>query len=236
MKFTKLGELNARITGGTDREGAGDGPVVILLHGFGAPGEDLVSLWRTLAAPQGTRFVFPEAPIDLGPRYMGGRAWWVIDLEARMRRQAAGEPPDISQVPDGLLAARAKVVSLLAEVDRVLRPAPGKVVLGGFSQGAMLSLDVSLHSASPLAGLVLMSGTHIAANEWAPRFEQRRGTPVFMSHGRTDDLLPFAVAEGLRDTLIAHGLPVEWVPFQAGHGIPASVVNGVSGFLQRVLA
>ncbi len=236
MKLTKLGDLNVRMTGGTDREGAGNGPVVILLHGFGAPGDDLVSLWRTLAAPRGTRFVFPEAPIDLGPRYMGGRAWWAIDLEARMRRQAAGEPPDIVQVPDGLAASRAKVTALLAEVDHVLQPPPGKLVLGGFSQGAMLSLDVALHSPSALAGLVLLSGTHIAANEWAPRFEQRRGTPVFMSHGRIDELLPFPIAEGLRDQLIAHGLPVQWVAFQGGHGIPAGVVDGVGAFLSRVLA
>jgi phospholipase/carboxylesterase len=236
MKLTKLGDLTVRITGGTDREGAGTGPVVILLHGFGAPGDDLVSLWRTLAAPRGTRFVFPEAPLDLGPRYMGGRAWWTIDLEDRMRRQAAGERQDLAQVPDGLAASRAKVLTLLGEVDRTLQPAPGKVVLGGFSQGAMLALDVALHSPQPLAGLVLLSGTHIAAGEWASRFEARRGLPIFMSHGRADALLPFAISEGLRDTLVAAGLPVEWVAFQGGHGIPPGVVDTVGAFLSRVLA
>jgi len=235
MKLTKFGDLNVRITGGTDREGAGNGPVVVLLHGFGAPGDDLVSLWRTLAAPRGTRFVFPEAPIDLGPQYMGGRAWWPIDIEERMRRQAMGERIDIAQVPEGLDASRAKVVTLLAEVDRVLQPAPGKIVLGGFSQGAMLSLDVALHSSQALAGLVLLSGTHTAAREWATRFQERRGLPVFMSHGRGDELLPFGIAETLRDTLAAEGLPVEWVAFQGGHGIPPGVVDGVGKFLSRVL-
>ena len=236
MKLTKLGDLDVRITGGTDREGAGTGPVVVLLHGFGAPGDDLVSLWRTLAAPRGTRFVFPEAPLDLGPRYMGGRAWWPIDLEERMRRHALGEPPDLTQVPEGLGASRAKMLGLLGEVQRTLQPAAGKLVLGGFSQGAMLALDVALHSSEPLAGLVVLSGTQIAANEWATRFEARRGLPVFMSHGRSDEILPFALSEGLRGTLIAHGLRVEWVPFQGGHGIPPGVVDGAGAFLSRVLA
>jgi phospholipase/carboxylesterase len=236
MKLTKLGDLDVRITGGTDREGAGTGPVVVLLHGFGAPGDDLVSLWRTLAAPRGTRFVFPEAPLDLGPRYMGGRAWWPIDLEARMRRHALGEPPDLTTVPDGLAASRAKMLALLGEVHRTLQPAAGKVVLGGFSQGAMLALDVALHSSEPLAGLVFLSGTQIAASEWGTRFAARRGLPVFMSHGRGDELLPFALSEGLRDTLIAHGLRVEWVAFQGGHGIPPGVVDGAGAFLSRVLA
>jgi phospholipase/carboxylesterase len=236
MKVTRLGDLNVRITGGTDGEGGGKGPVVVLLHGFGAPGDDLVSLWRVLAAPRGTRFVFPEAPVDLGPRYMGGRAWWSIDLEDRMRRHALGEAPDPAQVPDGLGASRTKVLALLGEIEVLLGPAPGKTVLGGFSQGAMLALDVALHSSQALAGLVFLSGTHIAAREWATRLEARRGLPVFMSHGRGDELLPFGISEGLRDELTAHGLGVEWVPFQGGHGIPPGVVDAAGAFLSRVLA
>jgi phospholipase/carboxylesterase len=235
MKLARLGELDVRITGGTDREGAGNGPVVVLLHGFGAPGDDLVPLWRTIDAPAGTRFVFPAAPIDLGPRYMGGRAWWFIDLEERLRRQALGDMRDVVEVPPGLDAARGKVDGMLQAVDKALAPPEGGLVLGGFSQGAMLALDTALRSQRPLAGLVLMSGTHIAANEWAARFDARRGLPVFMSHGRADEILPFAVAEGLRDTLIEHGLPVDWVPFREGHGIAPAVVVGVGSFLRRVL-
>jgi phospholipase/carboxylesterase len=235
MKFTKLGDLDARIAGGSDREGGGDGPVVVLLHGFGAPGDDLVPLWRVLAAPTGTRFVFPAAPIDLGPSYLGGRAWWHIDLEERMRRQALGEKRDLSEVPEGLDLARGQLDALLDDVERTLRPPTGKMLLGGFSQGAMLALDTALRSTRPLAGLVLLSGTHIAANEWAARFEARRALPVFMSHGQADEILPFAVSEALRATLNDNGLPVEWISFRGGHGIPASVVDAAGAFVRRVL-
>jgi phospholipase/carboxylesterase len=236
MKLLRLGDLDARLTGGDDREGSGTGPVVVLLHGFGAPGDDLVPLWRALNVPPGTRFVFPVGPIDLGPRAMGGRAWWAIDLEERMRRQALGEKRDTTEIPEGLELARARVDALLVEVVRTLQPPPGKVVLGGFSQGAMVALDVALHSSHALAGVVLMSGTHIAANEWATRFENRRGLPAFMSHGQSDEILSFAITEGLRDTLTSHGLPVDWVAFRGGHGIPPSVMDGVGTFLRRVLA
>ena len=238
MKTRKLGGLDVRIAGGTDREGAGQGPVVVLLHGFGAPGDDLVSLWRTLPAPAGTRFVFPEAPLDLGPVGYphGARAWWLVDLEARLRRQALGEARDTDGVPEGLEAARAAIVRLLDDVDAELRPAAGKLVLGGFSQGAMLSLDVALRTPRALAGVVLMSGTHIAGREWAAFYEGRRGLQVFMSHGQSDELLPFHITEALRDTLVSSGLPVQWVPFRGAHGIAASVVTGVGEFLNRVLA
>jgi phospholipase/carboxylesterase len=235
VKLTTIADLRVRIAGGTDREGAGTGPVVVLLHGFGAPGDDLVPFWRTLGAPAGTRFVFPEAPLELGAGYANGRAWWHIDLEARVRRQAQGLPPDLRQVPDGLVAARGKVDALLRELPGAMGAPPAKVVLGGFSQGAMLSLDVALHSEHAFAGLVLLSGTLIAADEWAARYDLRRGLPVFMSHGRDDDLLPFSIAEGLRDQLHAHGLPVEWLPFRGGHGIPWEVLEGAGAFLRRVL-
>jgi phospholipase/carboxylesterase len=225
MRYAKLGELNARVAGGDDGDGSGDGPVVVLLHGFGAPGDDLVPLWRPLSEPDGTRFVFPEAPVVLGREYMGGRS----------RRQAAGRR-DVAEVPEGLEEARAKVDTLLEEIERAMRPPPNKVVLGGFSQGAMLSLDVALRSSRPLAGVVMMSGTHIAANEWASRFEARRGLPVFMSHGQDDLLLPFPVAEALRDTLVASGIPVQWVPFRGGHGIPPIALDRVRGFLRQVLS
>ncbi len=229
----RLGDLDARIVGPVD----GEGPVVVLLHGFGAPGDDLVPLARVLRAKAGTRFVFPVAPLDLGRAFAGGRAWWLIDLEARLR---AGGRRDLREVPDGLAEARQLVDGLLDDVARTLAPkegapADGQLVLGGFSQGAMLALDVALRSDRALAGLVLMSGTHLAADEWAARLPARRGLPVFMSHGRDDELLPFATSEGLRDTLSAAGLPVTWVPFGGGHGIPERVLEGVSGFLEQTL-
>ena len=79
-----------RVAGGTNREGGGQGPVVVLLHGFGAPGDDLASLWRVLRAPTGTRFVFPEAPLSLEAMGMpGARAWWMIDMMRLQRMRTA---------------------------------------------------------------------------------------------------------------------------------------------------
>jgi phospholipase/carboxylesterase len=251
MKEIAAGGLEVRIVGGTDGDGGGDGPVVVLLHGFGAPGDDLVSLWRSIAVepPRSIRFVFPAAPLELPPSYGDGRAWWWIDLEARVRRQMmGGRAWDIAEVPEGLALAREKVIALLGEVKALLGPRDDKIVLGGFSQGAMLSLDVALHWPGALAGLVLLSGTHIAEKEWARCLASRRsagggGAPqahkktlhVFMSHGRDDLLLPFRVSEELSGTLKESGMAVEWVPFRGGHGIPPEVVAALGPFLTRCL-
>ena len=235
MRTLEMGGLRVRIAGGTDREGGGNGPALILLHGFGAPGDDLASLWRVLRAPVGTRFIFPEAPLSLASIGFGaGRAWWMIDLE-RMNRRAEGPAllEWMKEVPDGLAAARERVIAMIDKIETELRPSA--LALGGFSQGAMLSCDVALRTKKPLAGLVMMSGAMIAEPEWAALMPQRRGLPALMSHGRADAILPFAAAERLRDALTGAGVDVTWIPFNGGHEIPAPAVDGVGNFLERVL-
>lgn len=230
----RLGGLQVRLTGGTDGRGSGDGPVVVLLHGWGAPGDDLVPLGQEIDAPRGTRYVFPEAPLSLQMGFGDSRAWWMLDLEKRQREIAAGRARDLSRkVPDGLAEARAKVIALLDELER--RLGVKQPVLGGFSQGAMLACDVALHHSKPLAGLVMLSGTLLAADEWTPLMPKRKGLQVFQSHGSVDPLLPSFMAESLRDLLTQAGLSVEWVGFRGGHEIPGVVLDKLGAFLRMVL-
>ncbi len=235
MKRLELGGLDAVLTGGTDRVGGGSGPLVVLLHGFGAPGEDLVSLSRVIRAPQGTRFLFPAAPIDLGAFGFGdARAWWMIDMAKLDRAIRSGELRDLTnEVPEGLAPARILVDAFLDEATELLRPS--KLVLGGFSQGAMLSLDVALRGERALAGLALLSGTILAEREWKELYGKRKGLPVFQSHGQSDAILPFSIAERLTKELTAAGLAARFVPFRGGHEIPPPVIDGLSSFFTDVL-
>jgi phospholipase/carboxylesterase len=235
MRTTELGGLKVRIAGGTDREGAGDGPAVVLLHGFGAPGDDLASLWRVLPAPPGTRFVFPEAPLSLAAMGMPqGRAWWMIDVG---RYQTARTTEDVErlmvEVPGGLASARERVVAMLDATEERLRPSA--IVIGGFSQGAMLSVDVALRTTRAFAGLAILSGALIAAREWEALAPQRKNLPVVQSHGRQDAILPFVAAERLRDVLRAGGLEHTWVPFSGGHEIPPSALDALGALLRQRL-
>lgn len=235
MRETRLGPLDVRICGGADREGGGEGPVVVLLHGFGAPGDDLVPLWRAVDVPREVRWVFPAAPLSLPSMGFGmeSRAWWMIDMVALERSIALGEERDLSQDhPEGLDDARAKVLEMLDALDGAL--APSSLVLGGFSQGAMLALDVALHTERELAGLVQLSGTLLNESEWAPLLPARAGLPVLQSHGRADPLLSFAMAETLRDRLTSAGLEVDFVPFSGGHEIPGAVLDRLQALIRRV--
>jgi len=236
MREEHIGGLRARVTGGTDGKGGGSGPAVILLHGFGAPGDDLVSLADVLNVPTGTRFIFPEGPLSLsfGPR--DARAWWLIDMARIAADQAAGRVRDLSQdIPKGLAPAREAMLVFLKEVEHKFGADPRKTVLGGFSQGAMLSCDVMLRATQPYAGLVQLSGTLLATQEWIPLLQKRKGLPVFQSHGTQDELLPYVGGERLRDVLIKSGLTVEWHSFRGGHEIAESVLQRLGVFLMKVL-
>jgi phospholipase/carboxylesterase len=237
MNEMTLGGLKVRLAGGVDGEGDGDGPLVILLHGFGAPGDDLVPLAEVIDAPDGTRWLFPEGPLPLSLDFGGSRAWWIIDFARIQEDRAAGRIRDLSvEVPQGLALARERMLGFLEELPRQLPIDYKKTVIGGFSQGAMLTCDTVLQTGYPFAGLVQISGSLLAQAVWSPLMTKRRGLPVFQSHGTKDDILPYIGAERLRDALTQSGLGVEWHSFHGGHEIPYAVLHQLGGFLNKMFA
>jgi phospholipase/carboxylesterase len=235
MRLLKLGQLMVRLVGGTDREGGGEGPLVVLMHGFGAPATDLVPLFRTLQVPPEVRFAFPAAPLVLDARAADDdapRAWWMIDIARMQTAILRGDGPDLArEAPPGLPAARAAVRDMLTAIERELATPPERVVLGGFSQGAMLACDVTLRAERPPAGLVILSGAPVCVDEWQALASKRAGLRVLQSHGRSDPILPFEGGEWLRDLLVGSGVNVEWVPFNGGHGIPSGVLERLGQFV-----
>ena len=236
MREEYIGGLRTRVTGGTDGKGGGHGPLVLLLHGFGAPGDDLVSLADVLDVPTGTRFVFPEGPLSLSFGPTDARAWWLIDMARMQADRMAGRVRDLSQdIPKGLAPARDTMLAFIKEVERQFGADPRTTLLGGFSQGAMLSCDVMLRTAQPYAGLIQLSGTLLATQEWSPLLQKRKGLPVFQSHGMQDEILPYVGAERLRNTLSHGGLAVEWHSFRGGHEIPRTVLRQLGPFITKAV-
>ncbi|HQU28356.1 MAG: alpha/beta fold hydrolase [Nitrospira sp.] len=236
MRKEQWADLDICITGGTDALGGGHGPLVVLLHGFGAPGDDLVPLTPYLQTRQDVRFLFPAAPLSLNFGMGDARAWWMLDMERLMRARAQGQWEALSlEIPRGLESARTRLADLLQVATHELAVPQNQLVLGGFSQGSMLALDYALHSDISLAGLILLSSTLIAKNQWLAALPARQGLAVFQSHGQEDDILAHTVAQQLRDHLLAAGLPVQWVDFPGGHEIPFPVLNALGSFLHKVL-
>ena len=236
MRELQIGGLKVRLVGGTDGHGGGNGPAVMLLHGFGAPGDDLVPLAEVIDVPAGTRWFFPEAPLSLNMGFGDSRAWWIIDFARIQADRTAGRIRDLSiEVPQGLALARERILTFLKELPRQFPIEYKQTVIGGFSQGAMLTCDAVLHTDYPFAGLVQLSGNLLAKDVWSPLMPKRRGLPVFQSHGTQDDILPNIGAERLRDALTKSGLAVEWHSFRGGHEIPEGALQRLGSFLTKVL-
>jgi phospholipase/carboxylesterase len=236
MRQTDIAGLKVRLTGGNDGRGGGAGPLVILLHGYGAPGDDLLALGEVLGGPAGTRWLFPEGFLKFDAGYGDARAWWLIDMERLEADRRAGRGRDLSsEVPPGLPQARQALDTFLTALPRVLPMDSRRTILGGFSQGAMLTCDLVMRTPFPCAGLIQLSGTLLAKQDWRPSIGKRAGLPVFMSHGTQDQLLPFVMAERLRDELVRCGLDVEWHRFHGGHEIPEPVLARLRAFLAKVL-
>lgn len=122
---------------------------VVLLHGFGAPGTDLISIGDVLSVPEGTGIFFPEGPLDLGqllgPHYSSARAWWPIDMAQLQIAMMTGQVERAARnLATGLDAARDRICQLVNEIQSQFRLDASKIVLGGFSQGAIAALDVAL--------------------------------------------------------------------------------------------
>ena len=233
MRETQFGGITVRLTGGADREGGGDGPLVLLMHGFGAPGTDLVGLWRIVDVPPDVRFAFPEAPHEI-PGMFGARAWWMIDLARADEAMTQGPKSYANEIPPGMEDATERVVAMIEALQQELHVPSEKMIVGGFSQGSMAACNAMFTTETQAAGLVVLSGTPVNLSTWKQGMSGRAGLRVFQSHGTQDPLLSFRAAEELRDEMLDAGLDVQWVGFRGGHELPRTVLDGLGRFVSDV--
>ncbi|WP_010582990.1 alpha/beta hydrolase [Schlesneria paludicola] len=215
--------------------------VVILCHGYGASGTDLVSIGQMLLKHSkltSVQFLFPEAPLSLEDLGMpDGRAWWPIDMRRLQMAAALGSFRDLrNDNPPHMAVAREMLVGLIRQWSERTGVPLSRFVLGGFSQGSMLATDVTLQLDENPAGLVVLSGTLLNEEVWRVRAAHHKLLRVFQSHGSNDPILPFAAAGWLRDLLNQAGADVEFLPFSGGHEIPLEVLQRVAVFLNEVTA
>jgi len=198
--------------------------ICVLLHGYAMRPEDLAPFAQAMRS--NARFYFPQGPVAVGAR---GYGWWPID-EERRREQLRLAPRDLAEeCPVSRPAMRAGLCQFIAGVRAHARELP--LLLGGFSQGGMLVCDTVLHQRPDIAGMVILSASRIAAQEWQPRLAAVRSLPVFISHGRADTDLAFAAGERLRDCLESGGARITWTPFDGGHEIPFVVWRELRKFI-----
>ena len=196
--------------------------LIVLLHGYGADGDDLIGLAPVLA-PLMPDAVFhsPNAPYPCEGNPMGYQWFSINRLDPASRlagtRSAA---PFVDEFLDEKLAAYG-----LDETSTVLI---------GFSQGTMMSLHVGLRRARQLAGIVGFSGA--LAGPEVLKDEIRSRPPVLLVHGDSDEMLPAALTEEAAVALQRNGVEVAvHIAQGVGHGIDQTGLSNAARFLLNVL-
>ena len=197
--------------------------LVVLCHGVGADGHDLIDLApRWAQALPDAVFVSPHgpAPYDMAPM---GRQWFSL----------ADRAPEVMQA-----GARAAAPSLLAFIDAELARAglaTDEVALAGFSQGAMMALYAGLRRRPVPRAIVAYSGALLAGPALAGELAGR--PPVLLIHGEQDEVVPVGLSRQAEQALRGVGVPVEavWRP-GLGHGIDEAGLSVGGLFLQRAFA
>ncbi len=235
----KIGQLDCTVIGPyshTEKPGL----VVLLCHGFGASGTDLVPLAEEVRQAANlpkskVTFIFPAAPLAL-ESFGGfdGRAWWMINMQKLADMTGARDFSELrSSVPPGIIEARELLNETLDEIFHTTSLSWDRLIIGGFSQGAMLTTDTVLHSDHNPLALIQMSGTLICEHQWRNQIQDHQGLLVLQSHGTIDPVLPFEAAEWLRDLFKENGCHVDFEEFQGVHTIPMSILEKLCTLIQK---
>jgi phospholipase/carboxylesterase len=197
---------------------AGELPLVITLHGRGADANDLADLAPALDSG-GYRFVFPNAPgkWEFMPGYAQGYTWF------------DGWPP----AGESFGRSRELLLKFIAEVRERYATPWSKIVITGFSQGALMALDVAWRLPEKIAGVVAMSGA--LHEEETPDVSSRKDLPVLVVHGSEDEVIPVIASRRSRMVLESHGVKVQYQEFPMGHWVVPEEIQVVREFVKSVL-
>lgn len=205
------------------------GQWIFLFHGFGADAYDLRSLSEVLGDNRATHWIFPQGihQVPIGPGWMG-RAWWPLSL--RDLDPSQGETDWSEKVPPEMEKLRADVIAWIETFEKDW----SKIILGGFSQGAMLATDIFLNAPSSPKGLMVFSGTLICKSQWKTVAPNRKGSKFFQCHGRQDAVLPYSGASRLESFLNAQGLKGSLFSFEGTHEIPMTAIQKANEYLKSL--
>jgi phospholipase/carboxylesterase len=195
--------------------------LIVILHGWGANAQDVAALASFLRLPS-YHFLFPDAPFPF-PHAPNGRAWYNFP-----ENYSFMDSPAFYEQPE-LVESRNQLTQWLLSLEQSTGIPLERTILGGFSQGGAMTLDVGL--SLPLAALMVLSGYLHAPTRI---FEQSSATsPILMVHGRQDQVVPLAASHQARDGLLALNRSVQYHELDMGHEISPMVLNLMQSFIEE---
>ncbi len=175
---------------------------VITLHGRGTSGQDLIPISEAVDLPD-LYWVFPDAPFPF-PDLLGGMMWY---------GSTTGKYSDIQ-------TSRKLLFDLLDHVIKKNHIPSESIALLGFSQGAVMSLDVGLRYPHKIGALIALSG-FLAAPEKLKEEKSpaSKNVPILLAHGTMDEVVSVKGSREAQNILISEGYSAELKEYPMGHQI-----------------
>ena len=195
-------------------------PLVIMLHGFGSNMQDLAGLAPAINAT-GYVYACPNAPISfqLGPGQTG-YGW--------MTPRGGGTPEETAN-SEKLLG------DFFDTVFQHFNVPPGQALLLGFSQGGGMTYRCGLGRADRFAGLAALSATLPDQDELAGRLPKERNQPIFVAHGRYDQMISEDTAHSAKSFLENNGYSPDFHIYDMGHEISGEELSDLVPWIAGVL-
>jgi len=198
---------------------------VVLLHGYGSNGADLIGLapfWQD-TLPDAV-FISPNAPLEVR-ELADGYKWFDVDFEGDR----------LASRQTGCMTARPVLLEFLTDLWAQTGIAPEQTLLVGFSQGAMMALHVGLSLPQPLMGIVAFAGALLPPEGFGT--PAMGHPPVCLVHGDVDTMVDPERSADAERVLRAAGYDVAYhVSLGVGHGISPDGLDFASAFIGRVAA
>ncbi|KAI9190058.1 hypothetical protein H9P43_001491 [Blastocladiella emersonii ATCC 22665] len=204
---------------------------VVFLHGLGDSGHGWSDIAPMLAgALPHVKFIFPHAPVQPVTLNMGYKMPSWYDIYSLADRDGKVDEA-------GIAASAAKVNDLIKNEIEVHGIPSERIVVGGFSQGAALSLTTLTTSAHKLGGVVAMSGYYPLLQQFDKIFNAaNQETKVLMCHGTSDEVVQFQWGEKSRDFLAGKGYKIDFKSYSGlGHSANDQELMDVAMFLRNAL-
>lgn len=195
-------------------------PVLVLLHGFGASMHDLANLSMAID-PDRYIYIFPNGPIEIQVGYgITGYAWSKINEDETSKQ---------SEDTDEILK------TLITDLVGKYGSSPTNTILGGFSQGGMMSYRLGLPNPDMFAGLIVLSGSVRDENWVKLRLPDERSQPIFIAHGTSDVVVGVEDARRSKEFLEQEGYAPDYHEYPVGHEIVQDEIRDLKKWLDSVL-
>lgn len=203
---------------------------IIWLHGLGADGNDFVPIVEQLHLPShlAIRFIFPHAPIrpiTINQGYQMPGWYDISSLSIVDEEDEAG------------IRESSAILNELCQEQEASGISSNRIIVAGFSQGGAIALHCGCRYPRPLGGIMALS-TYLAIpasldDEISDHISE---VPVFMAHGRQDDVVNYEYGKQGMEQLEAHDIEIQWSEYDMGHAVCLEEIQHISQWLAQQLS